>query len=92
MKDWEYYRRRTYSVAAMRWTEDTALPDLVDFCDGQVKIDDPNMRFHVYNIRDHCWHQFHYGDWVVDEEDGLIPMSHERFMRLYEQDSDGSEP
>lgn len=90
MKHFTYYTRRPYSVAALHWTEDTTLADLSDFCDGLVIANDVAREFKVYNVFDKTWRAFGYGDWVVDEQTGLTPMSHERFMRLYEQDSDGN--
>lgn len=93
MKHWNYYIAPRHSVAALRWTEDATASDLNDFCDGYAVLgNDPTKGALVYNQAARQWMSVQQGDWIIDEPSGLIPMSHERFMQLYEQESDGPQP
>ena len=94
MKQWTYYERGKVRLMALRWTENTTVAHLNDFCDGLVVADDVKREFKVYNEACRQWLTFEYGDWIVDEPStGLIPMRHERFMQHYELDQpDAPEP
>lgn len=88
MKKWPRYRRKhPVPVCALRWTKDVTVSDLKDFCDGLVVADDVKRVFKVYDENTRVWHEFDYGDWIVDDN-GLHPMTHDRFVRVYEEVSD----
>lgn len=84
MKRPKLYRRRRDAVRAMRWTEDMTVADLKDFCDGLVQANDVEKKFAVYDVALGNWVPFKYGEWIIDD-DGLCPVTHEQFMREYEE-------
>lgn len=93
MKEFEpkYRRRHPIPVCALRWTKDVTVADLNDFCDGLVIANDVKREFKVYDETTGTWHEFDYGDWIVDDN-GLHPTTHDRFVRVYEEVPDEPEP
>lgn len=86
------YRLRAPEIRAIRWTEDTPLADLHDFTDGGIRIirlDDETHEFAVFIPHSREWQSFDYGDWVGQDYYTVFTMSHDEFVRTYEEVSNG---
>lgn len=86
------YRLREPNVRAIRWTEETPMADLHDFTDGLVRTDDVTRNFAVYDIQAGRWRPFEYGDWIVEDGQTHTTMTHDQFVRYYEEAPDGEHP
>lgn len=73
-------------VRAIRWADDVTVSDVVDFCDGLARRAGDGWQ--LYDIEEAVWWPLLPGYWIVADDRSHYPLSHDWFVRYYEEVSD----
>lgn len=80
------FRKKPVEIDAVRWTEEVAMAELINFTNGLVKLNDVDREFTVYDRLHDTWVKFEYGDWILKGVQGeFYPCRHDVFEATYEE-------